>query len=171
MATRAETEVMDLVAAEMRERGVDVQHQWGKLKAERHDRLPRVTWVESDDDEALQPPWQTRYDIGATQADAFYDRAVKLEVTVLAADNAESESIMDVLLAAGRHKLTMSAWTPTRIRKRGERASSGGHARILDVTVQLPVLDTVYTRGLTATTSVAVFTTDVLDDVGEQADL
>jgi hypothetical protein len=153
---------MDLVDAEMTERGVDVQHQWGKLKAERHDRLPRVLWTESDEDERISDPWQSRYDIGTTQADASYDRAVKLEVTVLGRDEAESEAILDVLLAAGRQKLTMSAWTPTRIQKRGERPSSGGHARVLDVTVQLPVLDIIYSRGTIATTSIEVSVTEML---------
>src|SRR5687768_1927408 len=143
------------IATEMAERGVDIQHQWGKQKAERNDRLPRVTWVELDADETIEPPSTTRYEQDdGTQADAVYDRAVKLEATVLAKDADTSEAIMSVLLAAGRHVLSESAWEPGKIRKAGERPSSGNHSRILPVTVRVPVLDAPLARGLITTTAI-----------------
>lgn len=163
MATTV-ADVMTVVAAEMVQRGVDVQHQWGKKSAERHDRLPRLLWVELDDDETIEPPYQTRYDLAdGTQADAAYDRAVKLEVTVLAKDPETSEAVMNVLLIAGRHALSESAWEPGKVKKRGERPSSGSHARVLPVTVRLPVLDAPLTHGRIVTTAITAEVETVLD--------
>ena len=162
---------MDTVAAEMVARGVDVQHQWGKKKDERHDRLPRVTWVELDDDETIEPPYATIYDSanGATGTrEAVYDRVIKLRVTVLAKDETASEAVMDVLLPAGRHCFTESAWMPTKIKKAGERPSSGAHARVLAVAVRLPVFSVTHRRGhITTVAIVNTTTTTVLGPPAE----
>lgn len=161
MATRAETIMAD-VRAEMVARGVDVQHQWGKQKDDRHDRLPRITWVEPDEDELIEPPYATSYasaDGTTGTRDAVYDRAVKLIVTVLAKTKEESEVVMDCLLAAGRQLLTESAWTPTKIKKAGERPSSGAHARSLAVVVRLPVFNVIHRRGHITTVSILDTTT------------
>jgi hypothetical protein len=166
MATRAES-IMAVVRAEMIARGVDVQHQWGKQREERHDRLPRVTWVEPDQDEEVEAPFATSYDAATDELgvpitgsrDVVYDRAVKLTVTVLAKTSGETETIMDVLLAAGRFKLTETAWTPGKIKKAGERPSSGPHTRTLALVVRLPVIDRTYGRGHIESVSIVNLTT------------
>lgn len=169
MATRVES-IAVTVAAEMVARGVDVQHQWGKQKEERHDRLPRVLWVEPDTEETIEPPSATIYDSadGTTGSrEAVYDRAVKLLVKVLAKTKEESEVVMDVLLAAGRQRFTESAWGPSKIKKAGERPSSGAHVRALDVVVRLPVFDVIHGKG--HITSVAIVNTVVTDGVPDPA--
>lgn len=141
---------MATVATEMVARGVDVQHQWGKKKEERHDRFPRVLWVELDDDETIEPAETTSYpsaDGTTGTRDAVYDRIVKLKVTVVAKNETSSEAVMSVLLAAGRAKLTESGWSPSKVKKAGERPSSGSHTRALDLSVRLPVFDVVYRKG------------------------
>lgn len=143
MATRAES-IMATVAAEMVDRGVDVSHSWGKKKDERHDRAyPRVTWTEADDDEKIEDAGQTTYDADDdvdAERTAIYERSVRLFIKVLAKTPEETEAVVDAILAAARHKLTISAFIPKRITKRGERPSSE-HARTIDAVVVLPVFD------------------------------
>lgn len=144
MATRAES-VMAIVSAEMVTRGVDVSHSWGKQKNERHDRqYPRVTWVEADDDETIEDAGQTSYSDSETGDDdertAIYERSVGLTVTVIGKTPESTEAVLDALLASARHRLTIAAFSPTKIKKRGERPSTE-HARILECRVTLPVFD------------------------------
>ncbi len=130
MASKVET-VMAVIAEAMN--ATDYTF-YGTSESARHGNVPRIVWIE-DDDETFEAPGQQQSRASETCA----WRKVPIDVELWGADTEQSELLYEALIAALVTTHTRYAFELRPSRKKGTAVTKLGHKRILSVFLKIPV--------------------------------